>query len=887
MIVLIFLGIFWLKYNTGTREGNASAGDLKLANGAVDVMNDYITTAIPGLDVSNFTDKVPGFIDQVLEMVSKEAILAGQEGASGQGPPDLSTVVDTTGSDYYTGASFFTGKKFSDGFCQAYKDPYERNNKCGTLTTENCNQTDCCVVLNGSKCVAGDAKGPAQTTVNGKDIDYTYYSYKNECYGSCGKGSGNAANPCSEYTETDKGVSEACIKRLWGQTKCSNPLYVNSDLVNTLKDYSKAAIQVQFKEAEKDEPNFEKCYGPNEAAWPVPCNGTTDSSYGLSKRCMTKLFTNQGCTYRSTIDDDYVAANSTKPKSALINTFGGWANAPNNKDGYLTKCYGPDEFEWPDPCENVADNAKLYNDEIPQRCYEQIWKNTTQCPSTDYITSLYNKIDTMSPTQKNNDTTTKKSLTDLFMNNKNQIQNKRFQCYGVDPNKWPDDLGAKQSDLCGTLTPATSVSDVPQTCRNRLLASDIFPTENCSPTNLSKLNTNLRNPFQNKSFNGLGTYSDNLMNTLMYVDSNYNSSYSTLCMPKVEHLLGIGSGDNLYTKPTSDFNEPWTYIDTGGGDFCHTIQLQDGTYLACGFYEGHLYKKKSLKLQDPWVFIPRSNHVRNIMELPDASIVGVGPQGNLYITDDIDNVSWRRYTKNDDMMRGITLLKDKKTILGVGTDHKLYINRTPGETGKKKLPWIQVNPDVRLLAVTQLKDGTFVGVDMNGKTCTAPEYSSPPSQYWKPVDNGWVYAISTVYIESDVPQPQPVINESTKLCLDIVQDGRNNKLIMNPCDYASTTGQQWIKIPSNNVEGTFNIKNYYSGLDKCLDSDTSTTNGLIMKDCDNTSTTQSWTLSKYQDSAFKKINNSSGKSIDILNDDENTLVLNDTTDSREGQIWMI
>jgi len=59
-------------------------------------------------------------------------------------------------------------------------NPQDLNNKCGVLTEKNCNLTSCCLWLNGSSCVAGNANGPTFKTKDGKNIDIKNYSYQNK-----------------------------------------------------------------------------------------------------------------------------------------------------------------------------------------------------------------------------------------------------------------------------------------------------------------------------------------------------------------------------------------------------------------------------------------------------------------------------------------------------------------------------------------------------------------------------------------------------------------------------------------------------------------------------------------------------------------------------------
>ena len=82
-------------------------------------------------------------------------------------------------------------KKSSKGsFCSSTpNDKSELERKCGKLTKANCKNIDCCVLLNGAKCVTGDEHGPTFASDHKSDKpgdDYWYY--KKDCYGaSCPK----------------------------------------------------------------------------------------------------------------------------------------------------------------------------------------------------------------------------------------------------------------------------------------------------------------------------------------------------------------------------------------------------------------------------------------------------------------------------------------------------------------------------------------------------------------------------------------------------------------------------------------------------------------------------------------------------------------------------
>jgi hypothetical protein len=74
------------------------------------------------------------------------------------------------------------------GFCQATKSSmYDREQKCNQIDSNTCASTECCVLLGGEKCVAGNLSGPS-IKANYSDFLITnrdYYYYQGKCYGNC------------------------------------------------------------------------------------------------------------------------------------------------------------------------------------------------------------------------------------------------------------------------------------------------------------------------------------------------------------------------------------------------------------------------------------------------------------------------------------------------------------------------------------------------------------------------------------------------------------------------------------------------------------------------------------------------------------------------------
>lgn len=88
-------------------------------------------------------------------------------------------------------------EKKNNGFCKQHaQSPEMIEQKCNRLSSDTCSSTNCCILFGGSKCVAGDAKGPllrstySNMLIKNKD----YYYYKGKCYGNCGRSGGYFTN---------------------------------------------------------------------------------------------------------------------------------------------------------------------------------------------------------------------------------------------------------------------------------------------------------------------------------------------------------------------------------------------------------------------------------------------------------------------------------------------------------------------------------------------------------------------------------------------------------------------------------------------------------------------------------------------------------------------
>jgi len=78
----------------------------------------------------------------------------------------------------------FDLKKIDVAFC-SNKSSEEKDKNCKNLMKNNCTLVDCCILLDGDKCVGGDESGPTYLNKDGKDIDFQYYNFRDTCIGKC------------------------------------------------------------------------------------------------------------------------------------------------------------------------------------------------------------------------------------------------------------------------------------------------------------------------------------------------------------------------------------------------------------------------------------------------------------------------------------------------------------------------------------------------------------------------------------------------------------------------------------------------------------------------------------------------------------------------------
>jgi hypothetical protein len=229
LLLIIILGILWCSmnnYKEGLDEPTISAGDAKAL--ASSFKQQMAAAGIPQAKSNDMND----LFDQLTSLVTQEVAATNYSQAVAtedeNNTPTVNTVVPPIP---FPDTSFFMGSKFGDAFCSVDNtSPSSLNQKCSTLTSDNCNATDCCIWVNGAKCVAGNAQGP--TYIGGASTDADYYSYKYQCYGNCAS-SPEPASSCHGWDCTIE--TQRCLSGTPGASDsnwtCINKKWIKDNLI--------------------------------------------------------------------------------------------------------------------------------------------------------------------------------------------------------------------------------------------------------------------------------------------------------------------------------------------------------------------------------------------------------------------------------------------------------------------------------------------------------------------------------------------------------------------------------------------------------------------------------------------------------------------------------
>jgi hypothetical protein len=198
------------------------------------IYNDQKNTSDPVEGDYELNDVVTDIINENNERIDWKNVYVNQNSK-------MFTVIQnpTTSIAKLFGRKGILDSDFKEDICTKYAGDYDTiDKKCNKLSSKNCKIPDCCVLLNGTKCVAGNIDGPIFLTENGKDIDQLYYLHKDQCFGNCQTANSYAA-ACDDYSKDSTGISKECMLQMFKNYGCPNPNPYS--LINDImvKNYSK------------------------------------------------------------------------------------------------------------------------------------------------------------------------------------------------------------------------------------------------------------------------------------------------------------------------------------------------------------------------------------------------------------------------------------------------------------------------------------------------------------------------------------------------------------------------------------------------------------------------------------------------------------------------
>ena len=181
ILLVIFLGVLWWKSTHKIIEGSVfdivDDTVLSVATGAKDdILNSPVGSL---LSVSSDMDIL--FPENLVRNRNTGKAKSESGSYASTNEKILAETVDIKNDA--CNSKFPMKSEFIDDIC--LKDNPEINTKCKGLSNSNCSITNCCIFLNGNKCVSGGENGPTYLTEDGVDVITKYYIYKNKCYGNC------------------------------------------------------------------------------------------------------------------------------------------------------------------------------------------------------------------------------------------------------------------------------------------------------------------------------------------------------------------------------------------------------------------------------------------------------------------------------------------------------------------------------------------------------------------------------------------------------------------------------------------------------------------------------------------------------------------------------
>lgn len=200
-------------------------------------------------DIMNGTSNIPIVWENVY--VDQQDQVTGQSQNQSQGTL-LTLMPKPNTSGEATGEKSILNSTANGDMCKKYQGNQTAvNEKCKQLSNTSCKSKDCCVLLNGNQCVAGNARGAVYLTDDEGQIDQRYYHYKNKCYGNCNLAK-SYEQTCGNYMPNSTGISKACMIQMFNNYGCPNKNpsdLIDDAMVSSYSQTTKQYVDFYIKNA--------------------------------------------------------------------------------------------------------------------------------------------------------------------------------------------------------------------------------------------------------------------------------------------------------------------------------------------------------------------------------------------------------------------------------------------------------------------------------------------------------------------------------------------------------------------------------------------------------------------------------------------------------------
>jgi hypothetical protein len=163
------------------------------------------------------------------------------------------------------------------------------------------------------------------------------------------------ASDCKQYTDDAAYLPDACLQEIWSKTGCTNITAADQNYKRWKKGTKKEVTRDMNSWATlQDTTHRTLCYGADQTKWPQPpppppppvnCATVLDTDTNVPIQCQQQIWANSGCTTDVTANSTNTTWWSAQTQAGVKADMKAWATETDSL--HRTRCYGPDQTNWP------------------------------------------------------------------------------------------------------------------------------------------------------------------------------------------------------------------------------------------------------------------------------------------------------------------------------------------------------------------------------------------------------------------------------------------------------------------------------------------------------------------------------------------------------------